>query len=479
MAQQTFLFYDIETTGLNKCFDQVLQFAAIRTDLELNEIERHDIKVSLNCDVIPSPYAIITHGIGIEAMQSGITEVEAITKIHNLLNTPGTISLGYNTLGFDDEFLRFSFFRNLLEPYTHQYSQNCSRMDLFPMIILYYLYHHEALVWPNNNGKTNLKLEHLNRLNSLAEGPAHSAMVDVEATLALAKLLKKHRKMWDYALGYFDKATDLSRIEQLAIVFETDDRQFREALLIQALFGPKLNYQAPVLSLGQHLHYKNQTLWLKLDEENLTQTTIDNIADNTYVIRKKIAEQVLLLPTHERFLKPLDSKRIKLAEANKQWLTHNIDLLNKICEYYQNYCYPKVPHLDCNAALYETAFLSPQEKHLMEKFHNTPPENKMNITMQFSNPVYHELALRLIGRNYPETLTDDAKIQFNHYMTRTKSSHSNHKIIDYQTTPKLTPQKALTQIETICDNKEITDQQRELLSAFKEYLVDSNTVSEC
>ena len=39
----TYLFYDLETTGLNPCFDQVLQFAAIRTDLSLNEIERHEI----------------------------------------------------------------------------------------------------------------------------------------------------------------------------------------------------------------------------------------------------------------------------------------------------------------------------------------------------------------------------------------------------------------------------------------------------
>ncbi len=27
----SYLFYDIETTGLNKAFDQVLEFAAIRT----------------------------------------------------------------------------------------------------------------------------------------------------------------------------------------------------------------------------------------------------------------------------------------------------------------------------------------------------------------------------------------------------------------------------------------------------------------
>src|SRR3990167_1275636 len=127
----TLLFYDIETTGLNKCFDQVLQFAAIRTDLELNELAHHDIRIKLNADVIPSPYAMITHHIGLDAMQQGQNEYEAIQEIHTLLNTPGTLSLGYNTLGFDDEFLRFSFYRNLLPPYTHQFSNQCRRMDIY------------------------------------------------------------------------------------------------------------------------------------------------------------------------------------------------------------------------------------------------------------------------------------------------------------------------------------------------------------
>src|SRR5690349_21435830 len=120
--QKTFLFYDIETTGLNLCFDQVMQFAAIRTDLQLNEIERHQFYVRLNPDVIPSPEAIITHRISIKDCETGEKEIDAIKKIHYLFNTPGTISLGYNTLNFDDEFLRFSFHRNLLSPYTHQWA---------------------------------------------------------------------------------------------------------------------------------------------------------------------------------------------------------------------------------------------------------------------------------------------------------------------------------------------------------------------
>src|SRR3990167_7228256 len=109
----TYLFYDIETTGLNKCFDQVLQFAAIRTTMDFEEIDRTELRITLRPDVIPHPQAIITHRLGINDLSTGITEYDATQKIHALLNTPGTISVGYNSLGFDDEFLRFSFYRNL------------------------------------------------------------------------------------------------------------------------------------------------------------------------------------------------------------------------------------------------------------------------------------------------------------------------------------------------------------------------------
>ena len=128
---KTYLFYDTETSGLNQCFDQILQFAAIRTDMQLNELERHHFFIQLNSDVIPSPQALITHQIPLDQLLHGEKEIIAIKKIHELVNTPNTISVGYNSLEFDDEFLRFSFYRNLLPPYTHQYANNCGRMDIY------------------------------------------------------------------------------------------------------------------------------------------------------------------------------------------------------------------------------------------------------------------------------------------------------------------------------------------------------------
>jgi exodeoxyribonuclease-1 len=39
-----FVFFDTETSGLNRSFDQIVQFGAIRTDDQLNEIEQFEIK---------------------------------------------------------------------------------------------------------------------------------------------------------------------------------------------------------------------------------------------------------------------------------------------------------------------------------------------------------------------------------------------------------------------------------------------------
>ena len=237
IATNTYLFYDTETTGLNKCFDQVVQFAAIRTDTNLKELERHEINIKLLPDIVPAPEAIITHRIGIDKMQHGDSEFEAMQKIHALLNQPGTISVGYNTLGFDDEFLRFSFYRNLLPPYTHQFANHCARMDIYPMTAMYYLFNRDALSWPTKDDKISLKLANINQKNQLASGQAHDAMVDVEVTLALARRLGEHKKMWHYLIDCFNKKTDLDRMGKLPFTLNVGEYQFQEGIMVSGNFG--------------------------------------------------------------------------------------------------------------------------------------------------------------------------------------------------------------------------------------------------
>ena len=324
----SYLFYDIETTGLNKAFDQVLSFAAIRTDPGLNAIERHTITVKLRPDVIPSPGAILTNRIPVSDLSKGLCEFEAIEQIHQLMNQAGTVSLGYNTLGFDDEFLRFSFRRNLLPPYTHQFKNGCRRMDLFPMAVLYRLYKKEVITWPEIDGKPSLKLEHLNSANRMVSGRSHEAMVDVAATVELARRFYKKKKMWQYLEGYFDKETDAYRMQELPIAFQSGAGDHLKALVVSGEYGPGQNYQVPVVSIGTSIPYSNQTLWLRMDLPQLHQTTADTIAETSWIIRKRMGEPVILLPPQERYWKLIGKERNAVFEENLKWLKENPEIFH-------------------------------------------------------------------------------------------------------------------------------------------------------
>ena len=431
--QPSYLFYDIESTGLNKCFDQVMQFAAIRTDLDLNEIERHEYLVKVIDDVIPSPGALITHLVSInDANQHGISEYEAIQKIHALLNTPGTISLGYNTLTFDDEFLRFSFWRNLLPPYTHQYANQCGRMDLYPMTLIYHLFQSHVITWPMIDDKPSMKLENLSAANAFSQGQAHNAMVDVEATLALAKALRTERAVWDYLSGYFQKQTEQHRLRQLPILLQQNNHRLSWGLMVLGKIGNRYNYIAPVLNLGTHNHYKNQTLWLRLDLSELETTTSESIEKTTWVFKKKYGEPGLVLPPNDRYLEQVDEKRKNIVQGNLRWCQENPELFDEIVQYHREYKYPVVDNVDAEAALYQADFLTPQEQRWCNEFHRATPEHKSQLIDQQGNPLLQELATRILGRHFPKYLSPQQYEQYHAFRQKALGQAESEIPIDFR-----------------------------------------------
>ncbi len=468
MKSSTYLFYDIETSGLSKCFDQVLQFAAIRTDLDLNELSRDEIIIKLNPDVIPSPGAMVVHRVPLSVIKQGENECDAMAQIHALLNTPGTISLGYNTLGFDDEFLRFGFYRNLLPPYTHQYANRCGRMDIYPLVLFYCLYKPDVLQWPTRHDKPSLKLEDLNAANHLADGHAHNAMVDVEATVALAKQLKQETKVWDYIAAYFDKQTDLDRMGSLPAPITTGTQDYLYGLMLDGKFGADAAYQCPVLGLGGHQHYKNQTLWLRLDQEKLQQTSPDDVKDTTWVIKKKPGEPPFLLPPHDRFLR-LSEARAALVNDNLAYLKANPDILKAITHYYQQDVYPDVAHLDVDAALYQSGFPSRQEEALCQKFHAASSKDKLGYLEQFTHPGLRTRALRVMGRHYQTELPEALAAEFDDYLAMITQGHTEH-VRDYRGVVHITPQQALAEADALARAGELDPEQQTLLAEWVAYL---------
>ena len=465
---QTYLFYDIETTGLNKAFDQVLQFAAIRTDLELQEIARYEWRVKLNPDVTPSPQAMLTHGIDLASIAQGLPEYTVIQYIHQLMNEPGTISLGYNTLGFDDEFLRFAFYRNLLPPYTHQYANRCARFDIYPLTIMYHLFKQDILQWPVVANEIKMKLDLINQANNLVAGRAHDAMVDVEITLALAKLFKAERDMWNYVTANFNKEFDEGRLASLPCSLTSVYGSHPEGLMILGKIGAAQRYQAPVLLLGNHITYKKQ-VWLRLDTDYIASLTPNTIAQTTKILLKKPGEPGFILPPKERFLSYLSPERRALANVNKEWLTRHPDLFKLVIEHHRSFLYETAPDTDVDAGLYINGFWTRDEATLCQRFHSVEPRDKVALIASLKNPHLRKLAVRLIGRHFPDHLTPDLAEEFSHYLRRVHSDALVDSIVDFRGQPRLHPQAALREIHSLL-NTPLPPEQKTLLTSLESYL---------
>jgi len=447
---QTLLFYDIETSGLNPAFDQVLTFACIRTDLFLNEIGREDIVIRLRDDIVPSPGAFLTHRLEGQILESGISEYHAALKIHSLLNTPQTISIGYNSLGFDDEFLRFLFYRNLLDPYTHQFANGCSRMDMLPITLIYYLFCTHALSWPVlENGRVTMKLEHLSRQNKFkTSGRAHEAMSDVESVVGLAKAFLKHGKIWSYIQGFFDKNADLKRMDSLQISKLSKAYGMDVALMVSVSFGADCNYIAPVVYVGGSVPYKNQSLWVRLDKEGLFDQTDETLGIyNLITIRKKPADQLFILPVLDRFWEKLSSTSRTACIRNLDFIKQHMSDFEKTVDFHRKFEYPQVPDIDLDADLYQGGFFSFQDKKEIAIFHKTEEKKRYQISQGFQSNRVRMLAQRILVRNFNEK--PECAPEFHAHLKRLLGIDPDKSIKGYKADVKRTCAKALGEIEKI------------------------------
>ena len=197
-----FYFYDLETTGLSAREDRIMQFAGQRTTKDLEPIgEPDNIFIKLTPDILPSPDAVMVTGITPQkTLQDGISEVEFLNHFYEKIAKPGTVFTGFNTIRFDDEFMRFLNYRNFYDAYEWQWSDDRGKWDVLDVVRMTRALRPDGIKWPfNSEGKPVNKLELLTELNNLQHENAHDAVSDVIATIAVAKLVKqKQPKLFEY-----------------------------------------------------------------------------------------------------------------------------------------------------------------------------------------------------------------------------------------------------------------------------------------
>ena len=402
ILDKTLLVYDLETSGLTP-FDQVLEYAAIRLNAHtLEEIDREHIQVAWRRDMIPSADAFLVHQIPLHG-RSRVSEAQGIVSIHQSLNAQNTISGGYNTLGFDDEMLRFSFYRNLLTPYTHQYANGCGRFDLLPIVVFYYLYAPDVIKWPKkDDGRPSFKLEDLNRENNWVQGRAHEAMVDVEATVALAKHLRLNLPMWQYLMGYYDRVEDQKR---LGALMQQPEPYKGVGIMVSLRFGYAQEYQAPVINIGAHHLYKNQSVFLRLDQQiDLSEQGLEKL-----VIKKKAGEPGFVLPYSDKYSARLPGHIKELVEENLKTLSsEDVQTLLQHCRHLAP---EQREYVDLDARLYLQGFLSKEEQSWCEQFHLAQENAKSELLNSVTSDSLKEQALRFLWRTQPEQIPHELEDQ--------------------------------------------------------------------
>ena len=410
-------WHDYETTGINPRCDRPLQVAGLRTDFDLNEI---DEPISLYCrpsdDILPHPAACLVTGITPQQLANqGLCEAEFMTRVHEQLARPGTCGAGYNTLRFDDEVTRYSLYRNFFDPYAREWQGGNSRWDLIDVVRTAYALRPEGIEWPQQDGRTSLRLELLSKANGIDHGHAHEALSDVRATIALARLIReKQPKLFEWLFQLRSKHKVMEQI-----------RLLQPMVHISGRFSAARNYLGVVLPLAWHPRNRNALIVCDLHQETLPllRESAEVLRERLYTRHEELSEGQLPVPLKLvqinrcpvlaplSVLRPADQQRLGIDLALLQ--TRGEALANQQAQWQDKLepIYGKdefAPNEDPEQQLYD-GFLGDRDRRLCEQVRTLDPAALGGGHWMFDDPRMPELLFRYRARNFPETLNSDER----------------------------------------------------------------------
>ncbi len=420
MHTHSFLWHDYETFGAQARRDRPAQFAAIRTDADLNEIgEPINIFCQPANDFLPDPQScLITHITPQQCLEQGLLEHEFAAQVERALAATGTIGVGYNTIRFDDEITRFMFWRNLIDPYAREWQNQCGRWDIMDMVRTTYALRPEGINWPlNEDGKPSFRLEHLTAANGISHTAAHDALSDVRATIALAKLIKdKQPKLFDFCFGLHKKERVAAEIGLPLLG--------KPFLHISGMFSTERGCLAVMCPLAIHPSNKNEVIaWdLQFGPSELQHLDVATIQQRMFSKTADLPEGILRLPVKSIHLNksPIVIGNLKTLSTNmaERW---NIDMQQVMAHaeiaqsiqtklnmqlWEQVYARPSFEAVDVDEDLYG-GFISGADRKVLNDLRQMSPQQLANAHPHFNDQRLGELLFRYRARNFPESLNQD------------------------------------------------------------------------
>lgn len=450
MQNISYYFHDYETFGTDPKTSQCTQFAAIRTDHDLNIIP--DSEINIFCrpreDQLPSPMAcIVTHmtpqRILAQPEQLLFSEYEFTKIIEKEMSKPNTCNIGYNSISFDDECTRNLLYRNFFNPYEREFKNGCSRADGLNIIMLVSLINPKIINFPyskDENGNVlkdnfgnpllSFKLEELSKVNGIIHENAHDALSDVRALIGVMKLIKDRDPiLWDYAISLRFK----NKVMEIIKNYSKDDKPF---LHLSSFYGKVNNNFSVVKRIGFDKVNANKTyvfdllcdpeILLKSPEEikkNLFSTSeeLKEMASERAGIKNIVVNKMPMIcdlnnikdRAEELGLKE-KSDIIKKNLAKLREIESKINIQEKLDIIFEtNFPEPTDPDL----MIYAGGFASKHDSSLISKVQITINNNNLDINnFNFENGKYKTLLERMIMRSFPQYATYEIKQNWSNYV---------------------------------------------------------------
>ena len=443
-----------------------MQFAGQRTDLNLKPIGKPDnFLIKLSEDILPDPEAVLIHGITPQkTLAEGTTEAEAMKYLTNQVFIPDTIAVGFNNIRFDDEFIRFLFWRNFTDAYEWHYKDARSRWDLLDLTRMTRALRPEGINWPfAPDGVPSNKLELLTAVNKLDHVDAHDALSDVKAAISIARLIhNKQTKLFDYLLKIRDKTKVAVLVGKKEPFIYTSGRypgEFEKTTIaVQVTTQP---------SRDASLVYD-----LRVNPDEFTKLTPAELASLWQLRGPEAPYFPVKKLSHNRCpavapLSTLDDKSVARLQLNLTEVDKNLRKLAKAWDFGDKLIAaleivepPSQPQLivdeqTVEAQLYD-GFIKGPDKTKIAVVRAAKPDELSRLTLDFTDERLKLLLPLYKARNFPISLTKEEKRWWQNFKHR--------RLIE-----RGTLDQHLARIEELSDSQGISAENKALLAELKSY----------
>jgi exodeoxyribonuclease-1 len=314
-----------------------------------------------------------------------------------------SIFIGYNSVEFDEEFLRRTLFKNLEYPYLTVTNGN-ERGDLLGLARAAHLYYPDCIKTPISDKNNPLfKLERLAPMNNIKHDKAHSAMGDVLASIGIAKLLyKKAPNVWKASLMTTNKDKCLQIIKE-------------ETLFCTNFFYGGKAIPFILTYLCQHPWNYAFCFDLKADPSYYFNLSIQELKKEIFYAKPKVMRTIKhkkhpIIMNASYGINFDNYRQLGLSKLKKraELIRENKDFANKVSSILEDDIREK-QELDSQLDVYAEEsiykkFATKEDSAIMPEFHNVDWKDKFSVLQKFKDERFQYFGKKILYEESPESL---------------------------------------------------------------------------